>query len=180
MEFDERSCAERAMNLRAGATGDQPGPESQQWPSVAQRIAEARLRRGVTDAQVARRLNMTIHSYWDLEHHNDEAFTVASLEKLTALGQILGVEPRSLLLGSEAKDVIQTVTFGDISARLAERIAQEATTVEQFGDTIGWDVRPIVTDSQALWGYDVEGLYNICKALGLDWVAALPGLSTVR
>jgi hypothetical protein len=41
---------------------------------------------------------------------------------------------------------------------LAERIAQEATTAEQLGDTIGWDVRPIVTDSQALWGYDVEGL----------------------
>jgi hypothetical protein len=32
-------------------------------------------------------------------------------------------------------------------------------------------------DPQALGGYDVEALFNICKALGLDWVTALPTLS---
>lgn len=150
------------------------------WPSVARRIRQARLQLGLTDTDVAGRLTMTIHSYWDLEHHDDEAFTVASLECLTALGHILRVEPRSLLLGSEEKGVTQTITFSDISERLAERLAQEGANVEQLGDTIGWDVRPILANSQALRGYDVEALYNICKALGLDWVAALPSLSTAR
>jgi transcriptional regulator with XRE-family HTH domain len=180
MDLQEQSRAERAMNVRAGTNADHPGPEKQQWPSVARRIREARLRTGLTDTEVAQRLNMTIHSYWDLEHHDDEAFTVASLANLTALGQILGVAPRFLLLGSGATEVNQTITFSDIAARLAERIATDVETVEQFGDSIGWDVSALLTDPQALWSYDVEGLYNIAKALGLDWVAALPRISAIR
>jgi transcriptional regulator with XRE-family HTH domain len=99
--FQERYRAEHAMNVSASA--DESGLERRQWPGVAGRISQARLKAGLTDTQVARRLNMTIDSYSDLEHHDDEAFTVASLDDLAALGRILNVEPRVLLLGPEAK-----------------------------------------------------------------------------
>jgi hypothetical protein len=120
---------------------------------------------------------MTIDSYWDLEHHDDEAFTAASLKDLSALGGILGIEVRQLLLGPEAAKVSGTVVCRDISARLAERIARDGTTAEQLGDGIGWDVKPLLRDPRTLWGYNVQALYDLSKALGLDWVAALPTLS---
>jgi transcriptional regulator with XRE-family HTH domain len=120
---------------------------------------------GVTHTEVARRLKTTVHSYGDLERFDDEAFTVLSLEQLLDLGKALNVEPRVLLLGEEVAASTSTITFGDIAARLADRIAREGQTIDEFGDRIGWDVEPVLKDP------------TICTAAGLDWVAALPSLS---
>jgi len=147
-----------------------------EWPAAAERIRDARLAAGLTESEVAGFLKTTIHSYWDLDHYDDEAFKVASLEQLAALGRILKVEPRRLLLGPETEGVKQTVTFGDIAVRLAERISRGGNDAEECGDSIGWNVTSVLTNPQALAAYDVEALYDICKALGLDWVAALPTL----
>jgi hypothetical protein len=117
---------------------------------------------------------MTVESYGDLEVHDDEAFTVASLRDLAMLGRILGVQPRSLLLGPEGEGLQQTVTFGDIAARLAKHGAERGLTLEELGGHIGWDIKDLLLDPEGLWGFNVEGLYEICKAVGLDWVAAVP------
>jgi transcriptional regulator with XRE-family HTH domain len=174
----QRFCAELALTGRASAAANLDGASPLSWPPTAERIRQARLDAGLTDTEVARRLNMTLHSYWDLEHHDDEAFKVASLRNLSELGRILNVEPRVLLLGAEAERITQVITFSEIATRLAERVAGEQKTAEQLGDGIGWDVRPVLVDPQAFAGYDVEALFNICKTLGLDWVAALPSLVT--
>jgi len=47
-------------------------------------------------------------------------------------------------------------------------------TADQLGDVIGWDITSLLVDPKSLWeDFDVEALYSICKALDLDWVAAL-------
>jgi len=176
MDFQQRSLAERALTARAAAADDSTPPK-QQWPSTAARIREARVAVGLTDTDVARHLNITISSYNKLERYNDEAFNCLSLKQLLALGKIVNVEPRVLLLGDEAMGITPTITFSDISVRLADRIAREGRTPDEFGDSIGWDITPVLKDSQELWRYDVEALYEISKALGADWVAALPSIS---
>jgi transcriptional regulator with XRE-family HTH domain len=158
------------MDLRAADAA----PHKERWPSAAQRIAEARSRARLSEQQIAHRLNVTTQSYWDLENYDDEAFTAISLATLTTLGGILGVEPRELLLGADAKNIDRTVTFSAISARLAERLRREGMTVEQLEDRIGWNIEPVLIDPHALSEFNVEALYNICTALDLDWVAALP------
>jgi hypothetical protein len=120
---------------------------------------------------------MTVDSYYDLEWHDDEAFTVVSLKDLEALGRVLGMSPKLFLLGPEAEGLEQTVTFSEITTRLAERISKEALTVEQLSDLIGWDIKEVLRDPDALWAFTVEGLYDICNAVGLDWVAAIPSLN---
>jgi hypothetical protein len=162
------------MALRAAQTDGQPVEVEPEWPSAAARILHARLSAGLTHTEVARRLKASVHSYDDLERYDDEAFTVLSLQQLLALGKALNVEPRVLLLGQEASSATSAVTFRDISARLAERIAREGQTVDEFGDRIGWNIEPLLNDPDALWSFDVEALYAICSALELDWVAALP------
>jgi len=126
---------------------------------------------------MARRLKVTVHSYYNLERYDDEAFTVLSLEQLLALGKAVSVEPRVLLLGVVALASTPTVTFKVISARLADRIAREGRTSEEFGDSIGWDVESLLKDPEALWNFDVEALHAICSAAGIDWVAALPTIA---
>jgi len=122
-------------------------------------------------------LSTSVNAYDDLERYDDEAFTVVSLSQLLALGKIVNVEPRVLLLGEEAAASTSTITFGDIAARLADQIAREGRTVDEFGDHIGWNVEPVLKDPETLWSFNVEALHAICSAVGLDWVAALPAIS---
>jgi transcriptional regulator with XRE-family HTH domain len=173
----ERQLAELAMEGRA--TADLSDLQERRWPSVANRIREARMRTGLTDTEASARLGMTVDSYDDLELHGDEAFTVASLRDLDALGRILGVKPRVLLLGKGAEGTRQAVTFGELVARLTERISEGGLTAEQLSNAIGWDIKDLLSDPNSLWGFTVEALYDICKTIGCDWVAALPESAAV-
>lgn len=119
---------------------------------------------------------MTIDSYCDLESSDDETFLVPSLRQLAMLGQVVGVQPRVLLLGPEAENLNDVVTPADTTARLAERMSREGLTPEQLGDQIGWDIKEVLLDGDAVWEFTVDELYDICEAIGLDWVAALPVL----
>jgi hypothetical protein len=123
-------------------------------------------------------MSISLDSYRDLEIYDDEAFTVTTLRELATLGRILKVEPEALLLGADGDRVGQTVTFRDVAQQLARRMADDGLTVEQLGEEIGYDLEPLFVLPDALWDYNVEALYMICKCLGLDWVAALPDLTT--
>jgi hypothetical protein len=168
MPFTERLRAERAFD--AIDTDRRP----LDWPSAAGRIRDARSTVGLEESEIARRLGISLGSYSDLEAYDDEAFTVPTLRHLVMLGAIVGVDARVLLLGSEAKGIEHGFTFGDIVQRLARRLTEDRMTPEQMGNRIGFAVDRALTSPDALWDYDVEGLYNICKTLDIDWVAAIP------
>lgn len=148
-----------------------------EWPPTATRIREARAKRELDEAVVADRLEMSVESYFDLETYDDEAFTVAALSDLVALGRIFDVEPRVLLLGMEAEGVERSITFTDIAEGLRRRLTASGVTAEALSDEIGYDIEPVLASPDALWEFNVDGLYCVCTALALDWVAALPDLS---
>ncbi len=149
-------------------------PDSLEWPSTGKRIEAARAQSGLTPGEIAERLGITDASYWDLEWFDDEAFKAIPLRVLSVLGETLRVEPRILLLGSEAREPSETVSFADVARRLADHIARAGKSAEQLSDEVGWELQPVLADPEHLWEYDVEALYCITKAVGLDWVAALP------
>jgi len=122
----------------------------------------------------AERLDMTHASYWDLENFDDEAFCLLSLAELRTLGEMFGVEPRVVLLGPAAMSVEPSVTFTEIRSRLAARVSRDGCSTEEWGQRVGWEIGGVLADPAALWSFNVEGLYDICQALELDWVAALP------
>lgn len=169
--MSERVIAERAMTAYA-SDSDESGAAP--WPSAARRIAEARSRLGLSDVDVADRVGITIHSYYDLEAYNDEAFTVTSLAKLGELARVLGTSARFILVAEDANQPTPVITFDVISRRLSERLAQAATTPEAFGEATGWDVGGLLADPRSLAEWPVDGLYQLATALDLDWVAALP------
>ena len=54
------------------------------------------------------------------------------------------------------------------------QMLESGQSVEQFGDAIGWDVKVLLSQPKALWSFNVEGLYDLCKPIHLGWVKALP------
>ena len=173
MAFTERLRAERAF--RSIQNADEP--DAVEWPATAKRIRDARLKVGVGEGEVADRLGTSIESYYDLETYDDEAFTVVDLRDLVTLGNIFGVEPSVLLLGSEVEHIRRSIDFSDIADGLKRRLATGAVTAEALSEEIGYDIEPVLASAGALLDFNVDGLYNICSALDFDWVAALPNLA---
>jgi transcriptional regulator with XRE-family HTH domain len=171
----ERALVEQAMKGRFTHGSEDSGEDV--WPPTAARIRAARLRAGLSVDDLARYIGVNTDSCHDLEFHDDEVFKTVSLEELGALCRALKIRPASLLLGEDGDRISGSVTFEQISTAVRQRIAEELTTADEWGDAVGWDVGPILSDPAALAQFNVEGVFDICTAVGLDWAAALPKIS---
>jgi DNA-binding XRE family transcriptional regulator len=65
--------------------------KEKQYPPINEKIKAHRQELGLKDTDVAQQAGMTIDSYWDIEHHTDEIFTVPSLAEVRMLCTILGL-----------------------------------------------------------------------------------------
>lgn len=116
---------------------------------------------------------MTVSAYDDLERHGDEAFLSVSLGALATLGRLVGVRPRVLLLGDDGEAATGVVTPGEIADRLRE-MSHQVGDEQELSERIGWEIAEVLRDPDSLVNFNVEGLREICKAVELDWVCALP------
>ena len=71
---------------------------------MARRIREARERLGLSQTLVAERLGMPVSEYWDMEMHDDEAFTSFAVGHLGQLAGLLHLSVQEMLFGSSARD----------------------------------------------------------------------------
>lgn len=134
----------------------------------------ARQRTGLSEAELAARLGMKPSEYWDIEFHDDEAFSVFSVSELDHLSVILGVSLHELLFGAAVDQVTNRISYEAIVERLTARMAREELTVEELSDRVGWELAPALSDPTALGQFNVAGLRDVCQAVGEDWVSALP------
>jgi transcriptional regulator with XRE-family HTH domain len=129
---------------------------------------------GLTDVEVAQRIGMSVSSYRDVEARDEETFTVVSLGSLARLGQELKLSPSTLLFGGrEPQEGERNVTLDEVSRRLRDRLAASDLSVHDFGERIGWDVDKVLSDPEALWDFNLVGLRDVCRAVGIDWLAVL-------
>ena len=169
-QMDERELAEMALaQMTSGADY-----ASIEWPQVARRVKEARVRAGMSESEVATRLGMTTSEYWDIEFHDDEAFQVFALAELTQLADILATPLDVMLFGTKVGDSISSTSYAAIAERLAAVIASEKLTVDKLSNRVGWDLAPVLRDPDTLGQFNVVGLRDVCRAIGVDWVSALP------
>jgi transcriptional regulator with XRE-family HTH domain len=167
---DEITKAERALEVYINA--DPSSGDEIDWPACAARIRAARVGAGLTLDETASRLNVPIAAYDDLERYDDEAFTVADLGLLRHLGGIVGIDAGELLLGPDGRRE-RAIPFAQLSGALHDFLKREGQTADQFGEAIGWDLRPVLDDPVKWDDQGVELLYLVSKHLKLDWVAVL-------
>ena len=168
--IDERSQAEVAL-ARLDARATQAESE---WPPIARRIREARERLGLTEAEIADKLGLPASEYWDVEMHDDEAFTNFAVGHLGQLAVLLGLTVQEMLFGSIAREHPAPVSFAQIAELLAALASAEGITMDALSERIGWELRPVLRNPLALGDFTVVGLRDVCGAIGVDWVSALP------
>jgi transcriptional regulator with XRE-family HTH domain len=169
VERDERAQAEGAFAaLSAPRSVSEP-----QWPPAARRIREARERIGLSESLVAGKLGMTLTEYRDVEFHDDEVFLTFSIKHLRALGEVLGLPLPQMLLGRDAEPVQPPTSSEEIARRISALAASRQVSLEELSDSVGWELEPIIRDPDSLAELNLDGLHDICDAIGVDWVSAL-------
>jgi hypothetical protein len=145
------------------------------YPPIARRIADARVASALTPSELAGLLGIGLPSYWDLETHDDEAFSCLSLRQLCTLADALHVSARGLVSDDPSSPTQQALTDVEIGAALHRQLAAVGDDVETLGDQLGWDVTDAIRDPARIWEeWCVNTLRDVCEPLDLNWRGLLP------
>jgi len=149
--------------------------EAAPYPPTAKRFRAARARLGASEHDVAERWGLQASMYWDLELYDDEVFTCLDLDDVPRLARVLETPVMTLLFGSEPESPLAPVPYEEVATRIAEEATRRSMDLQQLAETIGWELEPIVRRPDEVGKLNLDGLYDICSAVGLDWVAVLAG-----
>lgn len=146
--------------------------------NYAERLRVAREKSGKSMEEIAALLGMTFESYRDLEDYEDEIMKCISIQELILLCKALKIKPREFF-SSESHHQSEPIDFSDLLDNLREYLCIHHMTVSQFENEAGWEIEPLLKNPAELFGerYNVEALKDICDAIGVDWVRALPEVS---
>ena len=159
----ERDMARRALEYR----GPKPYPE---LPPVASRIRAARERLGVSMLEFASRWSAEPWAYRDLEFADHELFTTVDLGDLPRLASALELPLMVLLFGEAPMRPLSSVSYNDVARAIGRRLSDDGLTIEQLSEIAGWELQPIVDESGTLATFNLQGVFDVCQTVGLDWV----------
>ena len=135
----------------------------------------ARERAGLSIAEVAARAGVSEPCVWDLESYDDELMMVYSPAELQRFAGILSVTPRELVGTEERAD---PVSADELAGAIRDYCRVRNKTLDEFGDTAGWDVSKAAGAPQLLLSdFSLDGIRDICRELGIDWQRFISGLS---
>jgi hypothetical protein len=147
---------------------------SSRFPPASKHLRAAREASGLTQRQLAERFGPEGHLCPDLELYDDELFTCIAVDDLLHLARVLERSAPALLFGADPPaGATPAVTFSAVADRIRSSLATTGSTAEAWGDMAGWDVTPLLQDPAALGSFNVQGVHDVCKALGIDWVGVL-------
>ena len=150
---------------------------NQDRPPVADRIRLARTALGIEPGVAAARLGLNFESYADLELFDDEVFTTLSLTEVLKLAEMLHLSAVELLTTDDHARTA-AVSMSSLMKTVQARIQEDGTTVESFGDRIGWDIASALAEPSSAWqDWNVDCLIDVCTAVGVEWPAILSSAS---
>ena len=164
----ERDLVERALALRDAEDGTEPA-----FPPVARRFLQAREAAGLSQEEVAARWGQPTSMYWDLEFHDDEAFTVIAVGDLVVVAGILRTPLMRLLFGEEPSPPLPAVPYSEVARGLRARRLDEGLSAADLSALAGWDVAEYLDTPDTLAALPICGLRSVCRVAGVDWAAAL-------
>lgn len=148
------------------------------WPKTmeyAAIIKNFREKAGKSQREMADLLGMTFMSYFDLELHDDELCSVPSLREVKKMCDVFRISPIELLTGNQQLDRLHAqISFQALIKKVKIHIAEKGLTQEEFENEAGWRLSDYLTDPEKIWDEPISFLQDICKPLGIDWLATIP------
>ena len=140
----------------------------------AVRFRKARERLGISPAEAAALMGISLPSVWDIECYDDE-LTIYSANDIQKFCKALNISPRGLF-GIESLAAPLNAT--DLVALILEHCRLHDLTIEQFEDISGWNLIKSIDDPERFLhsDYSIDGIQEICHALEIDWQRFILGL----
>jgi transcriptional regulator with XRE-family HTH domain len=151
------------------------GRAKQGETGTAERIQVLRLSSGRTEQELASELGLTIHSYCDLEQHDEELESAVSIAQALKLASLLHTDLLPLL---GETDVPVKMPIARVRSALNAQLGNSAEAREVMEDTINWDLGPFLEGSEE-WTtvYTIDFLRQLAIAIEVDWQVLLAGIA---
>jgi transcriptional regulator with XRE-family HTH domain len=142
---------------------------------TAERIQALRVKSGRTEQELASELGLTIHSYSDLERHDEELESAVSIAQALKLAKLLDTDLLALLGETE---IPVKMPIGRVRAALSAQLGNSGEAKELLEDTLNWDLGPFLEGSEE-WTtvYTIEFVRQLATAIEVDWQVLLAGIA---
>jgi transcriptional regulator with XRE-family HTH domain len=149
--------------------------EKQGETGTAERIQVLRLESGRTEQELAGELGLTIHSYSDLEQHDEELESAVSIAQALKLAKLLDTDLLTLLGETE---IPVKMPIARVRSALNAQLGKSAQAKELMEDTINWDLGPFLEGSDE-WTtvYTIDFVRQLAIAIEVDWQVLLAGIA---
>lgn len=148
---------------------------SAEGKDYGRRLLEARERAGKGIDEMAALLGISWAAYNDLEMYDDEITDVLSLQEIITLFKALGIDLVEFFSEGASKPR-ESVSLDALAEKITAYIAAHNLTVAEFEDAVNWEVANCLTDPSQFMNFNVDGLMDVTRPLGIDWRAVLKGL----
>jgi hypothetical protein len=64
----------------------------------------------------------------------------------------------------------------EIAGLIQSRLRARGIPLEELEDEIGWELDGVLADPARLFEFNPDALRDICQALGVDWLRAVPAV----
>jgi DNA-binding XRE family transcriptional regulator len=141
-------------------------------PEYGRLLREARERSGKTVDEMASLLGISRPSYYDLETYDDEIILVISLKQLFTLSHALGIDLVEFFSNGAPKPA-ESVSLEALAEKINEYLKAHNLTVAEFEEAVGWEVANCLADPSQFMNFNLDGLMDVSRPLGVDWRALL-------
>jgi transcriptional regulator with XRE-family HTH domain len=150
------------------------GKEKQGEMGTAERIQVLRLKSGRTEQELASELGLTVHSYSDLERHDEELESAVSIAQALKLAKLLDTDLLALLGETE---IPVRMPIARVRAALNTQLGNSGEAKELMEDTLNWDLGPFLDGSDEWTSvYTIEFIRQLALAIEVDWQVLLAGI----
>jgi transcriptional regulator with XRE-family HTH domain len=151
------------------------GKQMQGEIGTAERILALRLKSGRSEQELASELGLTIHSYSDLEQHDEEIESAVSIAQALKLANLLHTDLLTLLGESE---IPVRMPIARVRSALKAQLGNFAEAKEMMEDTLNWDLKPFLDGSDE-WTtvYTIDFVRQLATAVDVDWQVLLAGIA---
>lgn len=141
------------------------------------RLQTFRERANLGIEKLANAMDISLESYHDLEHHDDEIYVVLSLRELTQLARTIGIRPIDIFIDEPSQaDSHPRRDFESLARAVTQLLASRGQPLDAFEDEIGWGIGAFLQGPQAALEWNITCLRGVCDAVGCDWLELLSDL----